>query len=155
MSTRTQLLRVAVAASIAALLFGHSFAQPNDYHDIAAKFFELVEHKKPGEAVDYVFGTNPWLEKVPDQVAAVRTQFSGLEALVGQYIDHEILIDTEISSRYVYVYFLAAYERQPIKVEFHFYRPKDKWVLLNFYFNADISADVRAFAAKDLLERSP
>lgn len=148
MMVKSQLSRVALTTLVAALLCGPLFAQTTDYHDIAARFFELVKEKKPGEAVDYAFATNPWLEKVPDQVANVRVQFSGLESLVGQYIDQEILIDAKISSRYAYVYYLVAYERQPIKIEFHFYRPKDKWVLLNFFFNADISADVPAFAAK-------
>ena len=127
------------------------FAETNDYHDIATRFFELVKEKKPGEAVDYIFGTNPWLAKVPDQVANVRAQFSTLEPLIGQYIDNEIVVDTKISSRYAYVYYLAAFERQPIKVECHFYKPQDEWVLLNFRFHADISGEIAMFALKDLV----
>lgn len=139
-------IRTSIVLAIALVCAGATFAQDEDYHKIADRFFELVQQNKPGEAVDYIFGTNPWLEKVPDQAANVRTQFSGLKALIGEFISEEALIDTEITSRYAYMYYLVAYDRQPIKIEFHFYRPGEKWVLLNFQFNADISADIATFA---------
>lgn len=141
---RSALLALTALAVLAAA--APAAAQSSDYHAISDRFFELVAEKKPTEAIDYVFGTNPWLLKIPDQVANVRGQFSNLESLVGAYVDHEAMVDSQISSRYAYMYVLANYERQPIKVEFHFYKPKDEWVLLNFFFNSDISDELVGFA---------
>jgi len=143
---RTRGLAPLVFALAASALAGPAAAQQSDYHAISDRFFALVAEKKPTEAVDYVFGTNPWLEKVPDQMANVRSQFAGLEPLVGAYVDREALVDSQVSSRYAYMYVLAYYERQPIKIEFHFYRPKDEWVLLNFYFHSDLTDELVGFA---------
>lgn len=141
-----RLAPLALAALAVAALAAPASAQSPDYHQISDRFFALVAEDKPTEAIDYVFGTNPWLLKIPDQVANVRVQFSNLESLVGAYVDREAMVDSQISGRYAYMYVLANYERQPIKIEFHFYRPKDEWVLLNFFFNSDISDELVGFA---------
>lgn len=135
-----------LAVLIAPALVAPAAAQTADYHAMSDRFFELVAEGKPTEAVDYVFGTNPWLTKVPDQLANVRSQFGNLESLVGGYVDREALVDSQVSDRYAYMYVLANYERQPIKVEFHFYRPDDRWMLFNFNFHSDIAEDLVGFA---------
>jgi len=141
-----RLVPAVVAVLVASTLVAPSAAQTADYHAISDRFFEIVAEGKPTEAVDYVFGTNPWLGKVPDQMANVRSQFGSLESLVGDYVDREALIDSQVTSRYAYMYVLANYERQPIKIEFHFYRPKNEWVLLNFYFHSDVTEELVGFA---------
>ena len=113
---------------------------------IADRFFETVKSGEASQAIDRMFKTNPWFEKNPDQVQKLRTSFLSLNGLVGEYLGNELLLEKKVSTRYVYRYYFALYERQPIKVELEFYRPRDTWMLLNFAFNADVVSDLKEAA---------
>jgi len=53
--------------------------------------------------------------------------------------------------RYAYVYVFVAYARQPMRMEFHFYRPQEQWVLQQFSYSDDINDDIATFAKYDLI----
>lgn len=123
------------------------------YYKILDRFFELLREGKPGEAIDAIYGTSPYKDSIADQIAGLRAQFvASSSATFGQYHAREILIDREIAGRYAYLYVFVAYDRQPLKMEFHFYRPQDKWVLQKFSYSADVDEDIAAFSKYDLLK---
>ena len=151
------LMRLALMA-IMLIMFSPAFAAdqtepPRDYADIIDHFYSLLEEKEGAEAVDWLFSTNPYSDRLPDALVNIKSQFSSLEASIGSYIDNHLLIDKEISSRYVFRYYLVDYDRQPLIFKFHFYRPKDRWQVQNFFFVANVSADIETFAKYNLLDQ--
>jgi hypothetical protein len=119
------------------------------YNSIVRQFFDLLREQKSAVAVDYVFGTNPVLKQQIPQIVQVKSQFGGIEPLLGELRSYDVVVSKVVAGRYAYVYALANYEGQPLKIEFVFHKPKDVWRVVNFVFNTDFVADLRAMAWAD------
>ncbi|MFQ5700273.1 MAG: hypothetical protein ACE5HU_00325 [Acidobacteriota bacterium] len=122
------------------------------YAKIMDRFFDLPQQGKTPEAIDFIYGTNPYSEKVSDQVSQIKTQLVSQGAIFGKYRGHEVVIERMIAQRYVYMVVSVAYDRQPLKMEFHFYRPGDKWVLQAYSYGTDLDDDIARFAKYDLVK---
>lgn len=120
---------------------------------IAAKFFDLLSEGKSGEAVDSVFKTNPYLDKVADAIVQVKSSLASSEKLIGNYRDSSLILDKKLGDRVIYLYYLAAFERQPIKFEFLCYKPNEKWVIQNLFFSDKVLDDIRDFVKYDLFKK--
>lgn len=108
------------------------------YNEIIGKFFSLIEDGEYWGAIEYIYSTNDWFSGKSDEIQTLRSQFTGLESLVGAYISHEILIEEKISDRLVYLVYFVAMERQPLSFSFQFYKPKDKWLFHSFAYSDEI-----------------
>lgn len=106
-------------------------------------FFETYQ-KDVAKALDNIYETNKWLAentKLVNQVKEKLTQFD--KNLVGDYYGAEMLDRKLMGESYRLYSYLVKYERQPLKFSFEFYKPKDKWVLISFRFNANISEEIQ------------
>jgi hypothetical protein len=121
-----------------------------EYDDIVNKFFDLISQGKTTEAVDSLYKTNPWSDKVQDAIQQVKSSLISMEAISGKYRDSVQIVKKTMGDRLIYMYYLVAYDRQPLRFEFHLYRPGDKWVIQNFAFSDKITEDIRDFAKYDL-----
>src|SRR5208337_2794033 len=93
------------------------------YQAMSEKFFDLVQQGKASEAVQYLIGTNPALSKIPDQIEQLKTQFASAPPLIGNYVSHQLLIESKVAGIYVYQHYFVAYQRQPISVRISYYKP--------------------------------
>lgn len=147
------IIALALCVGIGAASFGADSIDRMGYYKIMDRFFDLVREGKPGEAIDAIYGTSPYRDKIADQVASLRAQFVSSSATsFGAYHSHETLIDREIAGRYAYLYVFVAYDRQPLKMEFHFYRANDTWVLQKFSYSADVDDDIATFSKYALIK---
>ena len=106
-------------------------------------FFALFESGKKSESVDRLYKTNPWVNQAADEVINLKTQLSSLDAIVGKYIGKEQISTNNVKDRFVQVTYLALYERQPVRLEFQFYKPKNDWIIYSFSFDTDFDSDVK------------
>lgn len=115
-------------------------SQPADksYKQQIEKFFALVQNNKYGEAIDYIYGGNKWMKAKPDEIANVRTSFSGLTAIVGDFLGYENITEEFIGTRYVVAEYIALFDRQPFRFYFRFYKPKDAWMIDAFGYQGDL-----------------
>jgi hypothetical protein len=141
---------VAGCVLVLALLLISSTAFGKDYDRMVDTFFSKVAEGKPLEAIDLIYGTNPWMSKASDAVQNLRNQFASLEDLVGKYCGHELLIEEVVANRFVYLHYFVAYDRQPMGFHFKFYKPRDQWVLFGFSFDDDIDDEIVERAKKAL-----
>lgn len=111
------------------------------YEAIADEFFTTLADKGGKEALTYVFATNPYSSRIEDQLNVVINQYTSAEQVLGDYVGYDLLLETKVSDRLVVQYYLVIYERQPLKFELAFYKPKDEWVFQNFSFT-DIVEDI-------------
>lgn len=110
-----------------------------DYQQEINKFFELYKQDKIDEAVDSIYSSNQYVSSIPDQIKNVKTQLNALKGLVGQ-IHHIGHLDTFlVGESFVYVTYLATYDRQPVRYEFQFFKVKDGWRIYSFSFDDDLS----------------
>ena len=119
-------------------------AADSGFQPLVVKFFATLEAGEPLEALNELYATNPWMERAKDQVDKLKTQFTNLPELVGAYRSHSLLAEESVAERLVYMSYFVAYERQPIRFEFVFYRPRDKWILYSFSYDDKIDEDLKA-----------
>lgn len=125
-------------------------ANAADYNSEIAKFFALYESGKKIEAIDTLYSTNPWMSSASDAIQNIKTQLQGIEKLVGNYNGKELLGEHNIKNRFVHVTYIALYDRQPVRMEFQFYRPKSDWIIYSFSFDIKIDEEIEKGAREKI-----
>jgi len=136
------------------LVAGPAAGAEDNYHRIIEEFFVKLKAGKSVEAVDFIYSGNPWISRDSDAVNNLKNQISSLGNLVGKYTGHEKLIETVTAGRFAYLYYFVSYDRQPLSFTFEFYRPKDKWMIFSFSFDADIDDEIESRAQEHFLMES-
>lgn len=138
---RMALVSVAIAVGLLGSPYTSQAQQASDssYQAMSDKFFNLLQQGKGSDAVDYLLDTNPAMNKVPDQIDNLRTQFASLGTLMGSYVSHTKLVETKIAGMFVYQHYFVAYERQPISVRIKYYKPGATWLCYGVQFDAELT----------------
>jgi len=126
------------------------FANAGDYNTEIAKFFNLYESGKKIEAIDTLYSTNPWMSKASDAIQNIKTQLQGIEKIVGNYNGKELLGENNIKNRFVHVTYIALYDRQPVRMEFQFYRPKNDWIIYSFAYDINFDDEIEKGAREKI-----
>jgi hypothetical protein len=137
------------ALALATVLLAPGLATAADYGSQIDRFFTNFKAGKITEALAELYSTNRWAAN-SDSVQNLRTQLVGLEKLLGALKSSEKLQEIKVGTRFVYVSYIVLYERQPIRMEFEFFRPADDWVILSFAFDDKIDDDVENVARAQL-----
>lgn len=116
------------------------------------KFFKLYDSGKVAEAVDSIYSTNKWIDGKSDDIEKVKSQLSNFGSLVGEYYGKEKLGSSEVNGRLKYVSYLALFERQPVRLEFVFYKPKKEWIIYSFSFDDSIDDELVNSGRKKIVE---
>lgn len=101
-------------------------------------FFEKYK-TNPGEAVDFIFGTNTDIAQ--EQVKELKEKLSTIGVLAGKYYGQEQITAQKATSSLVYFSFLVKHEK-PIRFIFMFYKPNDKWKIFKFKFDDQVDAEL-------------
>lgn len=128
-------------------------AATGTYDDIVAKFFDQIAEGKAEAAIDALYKTNPYSDKITDAIVNMKSSLTSQTALMGTYRGSSLIIRKELGDRLAYLYYIVSYDRQPLKVEFFFYKPGEKWVLQSMNYSDKVLDDIRDFARFDLSEK--
>ncbi|MDJ0750575.1 MAG: hypothetical protein QNJ11_13905 [Woeseiaceae bacterium] len=139
------------------LIYGTSVASENQrpYLKDVDKFFELMDEGKPEEALLGVYLSSPFKGELEATMRNVAFQLANLNRTHGEYQSHEVLIHKVVAERFAYLMFFVAYDRQPFKVEFQFYRPDEEWFFHKFSFSDNIDDELVEAAKIKLLNDYP
>lgn len=112
----------------------------NSPEKICDHFFFLMQDNSDN-AVDFLFSTNPFFDiKSMPQLDEIKGKLNKLYYF-GNMHGWDFSSKRELSpnlSQYIYI---ARYTRQPIKVEFNFYKPDKRWQIQTFRFDEDFKND--------------
>lgn len=125
----------------------------DDYNRKIEEFFAKIKEGKVEDAVDFIYSENPWIIQNIDAVQNLKNQMMGLDKMIGKYQAHEKLIEKKVADRFVYLYYFVAYERQPVRFIFEYYKAADRWTIYSFSFDADLVEEIEDLAKKDLLSK--
>lgn len=117
-----------------------------EYEQKIEKFFSILKAGKSAEAVDFIYSGNPWISRAADSIQNVKNQLVSMKKLVGDLNSHEKLQELSAGTRFVHLTYLAAYERQPIRFRFEFYKPADSWMIYSFSFDDKMDDDLESAA---------
>ncbi len=138
--------------AILTLLLVSTVAYAGSYNGIPDKFFNYLAQGKTDDAIDFLYGTNPWVRKNSDQVTNLKGELSKLNRLVGKYLFHELILEQTVGSRYAHLIYLVGYERQPLRFEIKVYKPGEKWRFQGVSFDARITDDIEKLANQKILK---
>lgn len=124
------------------------------YTSEIAKFYELYEKGKKVEAVDSIYSTNPWMSSAADSIHQIKTQLENIEEIVGNYNGKVLIDETSIKDRFVHVTYMTLYDRQPVRMEFQFYRPEEDWIVYSFSFDINFDDEVESEVRKKIASGS-
>jgi hypothetical protein len=120
------------------------------YQEQVDAFFARLAAGETGEAIDDLYAGHPQMAELGDQVGQLREQFAGLSTRVGAYLGSERLAEERISDRFVYLWYLAYFENQPLQFHFSFYRPKDRWTVFQLAYDEALTVLARERAKERL-----
>lgn len=112
------------------------------YGGIPERFFALVAKGQTSEAIEFLYSTNRWVDSKGDQVTNLKGELAKLNALVGKYVYHELVVEQKVGQRYAHLVYLVGFERQPLRFEIRVYRPGDEWRFQGVSFDARLIEDI-------------
>ncbi len=109
------------------------------YDSIPEKFFRIFEQKGSDAAIDYIYSTNKFMQANIQASLKVKTELKKIISLVGKYHGHELMDKKIVSQSYVQLYYLAKFDRQPLKFIFVLYKPDKTWQLQKLKFDDKVA----------------
>lgn len=120
------------------------------------EFFTLYKSKGVDPPLDYLFGTNKWMNNSKEQIEEVKSKLNSTIKQVGEYYGHDLITKKSVGERYWLYSFMLRYDRQPIRFSLLFYKPNDQWRFMNFSYNVKWDDELEeASKAYRLKENSP
>ncbi len=144
------MLTARTAILVSALLAAPGLARAGgeEYAPQIDKFLAGVKAGKSAEALEQLFSGNRWMKA--ETVQKLKTDVVGIEKMLGSFRTFEKLQEIKVGTRFVYVSYLVLYDRQPLRMEFKFFRPGDDWVILGFFLDDKLDEDVAKTAHEQL-----
>jgi hypothetical protein len=109
---------------------------------IIENFFQDYQQGDPGVALDNLYKHMPWADRIQDDLEKVKSQFVGLQSLVGKYYGSNFIVKKELAGTFSLYSYLGRFERQPVRFVFKFYKPQDQWFLYGFSYDDSFSDEM-------------
>jgi len=137
------------------LISVNSFAQ-NDPQKMIDEFFNLYKSKGVDTSLDYLFGTNKWMDNSKDQIEGVKFKLNGTLKMLGEYYGYNLITKKSVGDHYWLYTFMVRYDRQPLRFSILFYKPNDQWRMMNFSYDDKLDDELeeaaKAYRLKQNLE---
>ena len=118
------------------------------------EFFNTHKQKGSSASLDYLASTSTWINK--NDWSGLKTKLANTLAQFGKYTGYELVSKKTVGKNYVQYFFLANYERQPVRFFITYYRPTAKWQMNMFEYDFDLGTGLKeAASAYRLQENSP
>jgi hypothetical protein len=143
---RSNMLSKSFILSFLSLSFVFSLhAQTPPKSDIE-KFFTIYESGDTEKAVDFIYSSNPWIDRIKDDLESLKSKLINTRSLVGNYYGYDLLVTKRLANSYVLYSYFVRHDRQAIRFIFQFYKADKKWVLYSFAFDDSWDEEVKESA---------
>lgn len=133
--------------TLIALLFSSiSTLAQDDPQKIIDEFFNLYKTKSSDAALDYIFGTNKWMEESEDQIENVKFKLNSTLKQMGKYRGYNLIAKKTLGKHLALYTYLVKYDRQPLRFSLLFYNPSGEWRLQNFSYDDKIGDELKEAA---------
>jgi hypothetical protein len=110
--------------------------------------------KNPDAALDYLFGTNKWMNDSKDQIGNVKSKLNGTLKQLGTYNGYNLICKKSIGDNLSLYTFIVRYDRQPLRFSLLFYNPSSQWRLHNFSYDDNMDEELTEAAKADRLKEN-
>ncbi len=135
----------------------NSFSQSDlTPEQIVEVFFNQYDSEGIDSALEYIFSTNKWIAGNKEGLNNLKSPLKDLVSQVGEYRGKELIAKKSIGENYILWSYMIKYDRQPVRFQFIFYKPSDKWQLQDFRYDDDLDTElIEAANAYRLMENLP
>jgi len=123
------------------------------YQAEATEFLEALKKGEGADAVETLLGRNEWIP--PGAINNLRTVLANHPNMVGECMGYELLDTLTVGDSMVVMTYLVRYARQPLTVEFTFYKADKTWVILGLNVRSEFLEEVKAEARERVIDRLP
>lgn len=120
--------------------FSSSISAQNTPESIVENFFNVYKNNS-SDAVDELFQDNKWMEDQFEELLNLKSQLFENQKLLGEFCGYEKIAEQNAGKDYKQLIYLVKYERQPIRFIFELYKPKEKWIVLNFSYDFNFESE--------------
>jgi hypothetical protein len=109
---------------------------------IAASFFKSYQQQGFDAAIENV---SLYTEaEMRSSMPSLRDTLSQIIDLVGKtFLGSEVLFKKDVSASLSYHSYIIKYPRAPLRLTFVFYKPSDKWRVINFSLDGDMTSEMQ------------
>jgi hypothetical protein len=132
--------------SILILLSSFTTVAQNDPQKIIDEFFTLYKNKSADAALDYIFGTNKWMENSKDQIDGVKLKLNSSLKLLGEYYGHNLITKKSIGDHLSLYTFMVRYDRQALRFSILMYKANENWKMMNFSYDDNLDDELEEAA---------
>lgn len=130
-------------AIILALACSSFIATGQTSDDLVKKFFTDYVNSGSDIALDNLYRSNPWITKAGVSLESLKVKMRELtKDFVGDYNGYEFIASKQLGESFIITTYLIKYDRQPLRFTFQFYKPKDKWTVYAFQYDANIDDEM-------------
>lgn len=120
------------------------------YQEQVDRFFAGLAGDDYGKTFEQLYSSNPWFKA--EDLERVRQQFESLPELVGSLHHYELMSEQHVTDRFVYVWYVAHFDRSPFSLYFKFYKPDGVWRFYSFEYKDDLGQIARDLALDEVME---
>ncbi|SRR5690625_125966 len=120
--------------------FPSTISAQNTSESIVENFFNVYKNNS-SDAIDYLFQDNKWMEDKFEELLNLKSQLFENQKLLGEFCGYEKITEQNAGKDYKQLVYLVKYERQPIRFIFELYKPKEKWIVLNFSYDFNFDSE--------------
>jgi hypothetical protein len=106
--------------------FQFSFAQETP-ESMVGTFFSSIAEGNFSQAVDYIISTNPNLKNDSTLEATLTNNLKASHTRNGVYCGYELIEKEQVSESYINYSYYIKYMNNPVRINFTFYKPREKW----------------------------
>jgi len=136
-----------LAVVVTVVMLSNSATAQNEPKKLVEAFFEYFQQSNPTVALDKLYATNKWASEATGAIGNLTEKLKNLsEDYIGKMEGYELIAEKKLSKSYILLSYLVKYDRQPTRYTFQFYKPKDKWMIYTFQFDANIGDEMEEAA---------
>lgn len=123
-----------------------------DYQSPLDKFFQLFKAGRPDNAVEQLYLFNRDRNETDVSMVSEQKHNELVEATtsLGLFYGQELLGKHQIGKRLNHVTYMLYFQNGPVRLEFEFYRPQEKWRLTDLNIDNHLSSELKAMARRDI-----
>jgi len=122
--------------------------------EIINKYLELYMQEEIETAFETLFATNPYMSAKDSSVIQLSIQINNAVKQVGKCRGYSFVTQKNFSDDYILYSYILKHDLQPLRFNFIFYKPIDKWQIQNVSFDVDFDSELERAAEALFLENN-
>lgn len=110
--------------------------------EMTNNFFEVYKQGDTDKALDYLFSNTIYAKDISEGIEDVKRQLKKTAGQIGKFYGADLLTTKTAGANVVMLTYLVRHDREPLVFNIMFYKPNNKWQMLNFKYGNSIDDEL-------------